>query len=272
MINHKKFTIFAVAWLILGGFAGHISSAGTATKTFDFGAGGDNPTHRSHARAFSPPAGVAVAVAVNYRTTSEAPILLAIEVENSEDKILAVREVAAERTAKRLVVNLAASENTVHGCEKAWQIRIKARDGQIPPARVFGDITFSFVDPPPAVISVEGSAIALGKGANASKNIGVADSFRHPGTVTIKSSWTHNPLTQPLALKFEIVRPDGSVAKSFVGYGTNSAGSPKLDFNYVLTVADTKQNGVWKLRISNNTEHDISEINPIVTLTKKCSE
>lgn len=266
-----KFSTNLTLWVWLFFYVFAVNSfAGSSTKTFDFGAGGDNPTFRSHARAFSPPQGVAIAVTVNYRTAGDALIALVVEVENSENAVVASRDASAEKKANRLTINIAAGENTVGGCEKPWQVRVKSRDGQIPSARVFGDITFSFVDPPAANISVEGIAFNLSKDNHASKRIGNNNSFKHPGVLSIRASWTHNPLAQALALKFELVRPDGSVAKSFTGYGTNSNGNPKLDFSYNLTVMDVKQNGVWQLRVSNNTEHEILEINPQISFRPIC--
>ncbi len=72
MKSHKKIIIFAIVWLILGSLTGGIYGAGTSTKTFDFGAGGDNPTFRSHSRTFAAPENVAIVVAVNYRAMGEA--------------------------------------------------------------------------------------------------------------------------------------------------------------------------------------------------------
>jgi hypothetical protein len=264
-----KLTIFG--WLILCGFVAQ-TLAGASTKTFDFGAGGDNPTFRSHSRSFTTPEKVAIVVAVNYRTAGETAIPIVVEIEDAADQILASREITAEKIAKRLVINIAAGENKIHGCEKAWQVRVRAKSGEIPPARIYGDITFSFVDPAATPVDVEGQSINLAKGAQATKTIGGADFFNHPGVIVVRASWLHSLVNLVLPLKFELIRPDGSVAKTLIGYGMNSGGSPRLDFNHNITTAEAKQKGVWRLRISNNTEHDIIEINPTVTFTRKCFE
>src|SRR5688500_4416968 len=68
-----------LAALLLSGFA--VSAlAGTSTKSFDFGAGGDNPTSRSHARTFTPPESVVIQVTVNYRSSGETSVPLVVEV------------------------------------------------------------------------------------------------------------------------------------------------------------------------------------------------
>ncbi len=264
-----KATIFG--WLILSGFVVQIF-AGTSIKTFDFGAGGDNPTFRSHSRTFAPPEKVAIVVAVNYRTTGDAAIPIVVEIEDAANQTLALREITAEKTTKRLVINIAAAENKVHGCEKFWQVRVRSKSGEAPTARVFGDITFSFVDPTATAVDVEGQSISLVKGGQTTKNIGNADSFNHPGVIVVRASWLDSLVNLVLPLKFELVRPDGSIAKTLIGYGMNSNGNPRLNFSHNITVSEAKQKGVWKLRISNNTEYDIIEIKPSVSFTKKCFE
>ncbi len=246
--------------------------AGTSIKTFDFGASGDNPTSRSHSRTFAPPEKVAIVVAVNYRTNGETPVALVMEIEDAAGKSLAAREVFAEKTAKRIVINISASENTIHGCERFWQVRVRSKSGEVPTARIFGDITFSFVDPTATAIDVEGQSISLAKGGQTTKSIGNADSLNHPGIIVVRASWLDSLVNLVLPLKFELVRPDGSIAKTLIGYGMNSNGNPRLNFSHNITVSEAKQNGVWKLRISNNTEHDIIEIKPNVSFTKKCFE
>ena len=264
-----KLTIFG--WLILSGFA-FSALAGTSTKTFDFGVGGDNPTFRSHSRSFLVPQAVAIALKVNYRTTGDASIPITVEFENAENRIVASQDGLAEKTVKQIVINIRAAENVVFGCEKGWSVRVKSKDGQIPPARVFGEIILSFIDSPAVGIAVEGQPFDLKREGQIIRQIGAAETFRHTGVVNIRSSWTHNPLAQPLALKFELVRPDGSVAKSLIGYGINSTADPKMDFDYRIVIADTKQTGAWRLRVTNNTEQEITEIKPSVNFTRRCFE
>ena len=248
------------------------SIAGTVNKTFDFGAGGDNPAFRSHSRTFAATENVAIVVAVNYRTTGETGVAIVVEIEDANNKTLASREVLAEKTAKRHIINIAANENKIHGCEKFWQVRVRSKSGEVPTARIFGDITFSFVDPTAIQIDVEDKSINLTKGKQTTKNVGNAGSFNHPGVITVRASWLHSHINLVLPLKFELIRPDGSVAKTLVGYALNSNGRPRLDFSHNITVSEAKQNGAWKLKISNETEHDIIEIKPSVTFTKKCFE
>lgn len=268
----KNLIICAIlVWSSLSGLAIK-AAAGTSTKTFDFGAGGDNPSSRSHSRTFAPPENVAIVVAVNYRTTGETGVAIVVEIEDAANQTLASREIIAEKTVKRLVVNIAAVENKIHGCEKFWQVRVRSKSGEVPTARVFGDITFSFVNPTAIQIDVEDKSINLAKSKQTTANVGGAGFFNHPGVITVRASWLHSLISLVLPLKFELVRPDRSVAKTLVGYALNSNGRPHLDFSHNITVAEAKQTGAWKLRISNETEHDIIEIKPAVTFTKKCFE
>jgi hypothetical protein len=245
---------------------------GTATKTFDFGAGGDNPTSRGHARTFPVPQGVAAAVRVTYRTAGETPVPIVVEIEDGDGRLAATRELAAEKSARQLIVDIAAAENTARGCERGWQVRVRSRDGQIPAGRVFGEITLSFINPAAARVWLEGPAFDLAKNARATRQLGAAETFRHPGVINVRASWTHNPLVQAQALKFELVRPDGSVAASLVGYGTNSGSQPKIDFDYRVLAADTRRNGVWQLRVTNDTEQEMREISPSASFTRQCFE
>ena len=112
-------------WSVLGGLAIN-ADAGTIVKTFDFGAGGDNPTFRSHSRTFAPPENAAIVVAVNYRTTGDGAISIIVEIEDAVNKTWALQEIAAEKTAKRTGMNIAAADNLIHGCEKSWQVRVFA--------------------------------------------------------------------------------------------------------------------------------------------------
>lgn len=256
----------------MGSLTGGIYGAGTSTKTFDFGAGGDNPTFRSHSRTFAAPENVAIVVAVNYRAMGEAGAAMMVEIENAAGQIAASREIAADKISKRLVININAADNVIHGCEKFWQVRIRTKSGEIPAANISGDITFSFVDPTAIQIALEDQSIDLTRSKQTTQKIGDADSFNHPGVLTVRASWLHSLIDLVLPLKFEPVRPDGSVAKTLIGYALNSNGKPRLDFSHNLTVSEAKQTGAWKLRISNETEHDIIEIKPAITFTKKCFE
>jgi hypothetical protein len=248
------------------------SAAGTANKTFDFGAGGDNPSFRSHARSFTVPQGVAIVVAVNYRTTGENLIPIVVEIEDNSDKTLLTKELVADKSSKRIVLNIAAAENRVPGCEKPWQVRVRTQFGEVPAARVFGDISFSFVDPSPFSIEIGGESYKLNNGEQMTKQFGAVEVFNHPGVINLKAGWLDSLAVKTLPLMFEIVRPDGTLAKSLIGYATNSTGNPKLDFSYNISNADARQKGAWHLKISNETDHDIIEINPKVIYTKKCMQ
>ena len=260
-----------LVWSVLGGLAIN-TDAGTVVKTFDFGAGGDNPTFRSHSRTFAPPENVAIVVAVNYRATGEGANPIVVEIEDAANKTLASQEISAEKMAKRIVINIAAADNLIHGCEKSWQVRVRSKSGEIPAARIFGDINFSFIDPTAIQIDLEKRSINLGKGKQTIKNVGNNDSFDHSGVMKLQAIWLHSLINLVLPLKFELVRPEGSVAKTLIGYALNSNGKPRLEFSHNITVAEAKQTGAWKLRISNETEHDVIEIKPTVTFTRKCFE
>lgn len=270
--DSRNLTIYIVfGWLFLSVFSGQ-AIAGTSTKTFDFGTGGDNPASRSHSRTFVSPSALTIIVAVNYRASGDTAIPIVVEIEDAANQILASREILAEKTAKQLVINIAANENKIYGCEKFWQIRVQSKSGEVPKARISGDITFSFVDPTAILIETEEKSINLASGKQTIKNIGNAESFRHSGVIIIQASWLHSLINLVLPLKFELVRPDGSVAKTLVGYAMKSSGRPQLNFSHNITVAEAKQAGAWKLRITNETKDDIIEIKPTVAFTKKCFE
>ena len=277
MDSTDRQTIRKIVWYLLAAFALLNLAmvpviAGTSTKTFDFGTGGDNPTSRSHSRTFAAPDDVAIVVAVNYRATGEAGAGLIVEIENAAGQTSASREIAADKIVKRLVININAADNRIHGCEKFWQVRVRSKSGEVPAAKITGDITFSFVDPTAIQIALEDQSIDLTRSKQTTKKIGDANSFNHPGVLTVRASWLHSLINLVLPLKFELVRPDGSVAKTLIGYALNSNGRPPLNFIHNITVAEAKQTGAWKLRISNGTDHDVIEIKPTVTFIKKCFE
>ena len=103
-------SLLGLAGLILSGLAGQIF-AGTVTKTFDFGAGGDNPTFRGHSRSFATPEKVAIVIAVNYRVNGETPLALVVETGDAASRILVSRDITAEKNYKRLIINISAADN-----------------------------------------------------------------------------------------------------------------------------------------------------------------
>ncbi len=62
----RKIAAYLLAALALLNIGIVRAAAGTSTKTFDFGADGDNPTWRSHSRTFAGTENVAIVVAVHY--------------------------------------------------------------------------------------------------------------------------------------------------------------------------------------------------------------
>ncbi|HBE83052.1 MAG: hypothetical protein JNK51_13520 [Blastocatellia bacterium] len=74
-------------------------------------------------------------------------------------------------------------------------------------------------------------------------------------------------------LKIELLKPNGSVAKTGTYYSFHSNQSPKLNFEYAISAADAALTGQWSLRITNNSNFEVigfnitkesGEINPLV--------
>jgi hypothetical protein len=122
-------------------------------------------------------------------------------------------------------------------------------------------------------LDMEGTTLTLGRGNTQERRIfGIS---KAAGVLRLKAKWhavnlipnTFNPL------KIELLRPNGTVAKSGTYYSVHSNKSPKFDIIYNISAADAALPGSWKLRITNNSgfevvgfniEKESGDINPLV--------
>jgi hypothetical protein len=122
-------------------------------------------------------------------------------------------------------------------------------------------------------LDMEGTTLTLGKGNTQERKIyGIGHS---DGVLRLKAKWhAVNIIPNTFnALKIELLRPDGTVAKSGTYYSIHSNKSPKFDITYNVTEADAALSGYWKLKITNNSNDEVigfniekesGEINPLV--------
>lgn len=126
--------------------------------------------------------------------------------------------------------------------------------------------------PATAKLDMEGTTLTLTKGNTQERTIfGIGKSS---GVVHLRAKWNAvNILPTFNALKVELLKPNGQVAKTGTYYSLHSNKTPKLDFLYNLSAADAALAGSWKLRITNNSEFEVSgfniekesgEINPLI--------
>ena len=123
-------------------------------------------------------------------------------------------------------------------------------------------------------LDMEGSTATIPKGNTVERKLynipaGI------PGDLRIKLKWHAVSIIPNTfnALKIELRRPNGTLAKSGTYYSIHSNKSPKFDITYNISVAEAALPGSWKLRITNNSgfevvgfniEKESGEINPLV--------
>jgi subtilisin-like proprotein convertase family protein len=122
-------------------------------------------------------------------------------------------------------------------------------------------------------LDMEGTTLTLGRGNTQTRKIfGIG---RSAGVLKLKAKWhAVNIIPNTFnALKVELLKPDGDVAKTGTYYSVHSNKSPKLDFTYNISAADAALPGNWSLRITNNSGDEVigfniekegGEINPLV--------
>ncbi len=92
------------------------------------------------------------------------------------------------------------------------------------------------------------------------KLFGIAKS---PGTLTLKAKWhSLNPIPNTFnQLKIELLRPNGTVAKTGNYFSFHSNKTPKYSLTHNITAAEAAQSGSWSLRITNNSANEIISFN-----------
>ncbi len=123
-------------------------------------------------------------------------------------------------------------------------------------------------------LDLEGAGTTtITKGGTVTRRIfGIA---RSPGLIALKAKW-HAVSIVPNTfngLRIELLKPDGSVAKTGTFYSIHSNKSPKFDLTYAVTADDAAMTGNWSLRITNNSNDEVigfnitresAEVNPLV--------
>lgn len=122
-------------------------------------------------------------------------------------------------------------------------------------------------------LDMEGTTLTLTKGGTQERRIfGIGTAA---GVLRLKAKWhAVNIIPNTFnALKIELLRPNGTVARTGTFYSVHSNKTPEFDITYNVTAADAALPGSWKLRITNNSSFEVigfniekesSEINPLV--------
>lgn len=256
--------------------AGTTLAATTITKSFEFGPGTANAV--SNKRTFNIPCGVRVYADVeHYRlgatgAANDVPIIMELKKPGTtadvEGPVAETRAATARRDKQ--IVRFVGTESNL-GCSLPWVVRVKPASGTSPFA-IKGTIALTY-DNSVNNISVEGGLISLNKGNQVTKNVGGSSGLSQ-GTVVITATWLHAigvvPGPNPVQLKFELINPGGRVVAQATGYANNEI-NPCCSGNKMRIVFKvTECTGQWKLRITNNTNHDTMNIDPRVALTPNC--
>src|SRR5262249_27157439 len=154
--------------------------AASLTKDYSIGPGGAGSVSTS--RFFPAPAGVKVTAKVTYRRDGNTDIPITIEIEDPDGNIAATTDKTASGVDQNATLSASSSAK---GCNPPWKVRVKGRNGQAPPAKVSGNITFSFTDPGP-IVSGPSQAFGVTQGNTVPR--GIAD-FTSPGNVKITATW-----------------------------------------------------------------------------------
>jgi len=165
------------------------------------------------------------------------------------------------------VVPIVGTFTSQQGCPGFWTVRVRTPTNLAPPVRIFGNVTFGFLKPGPVNLDMEGD-VALNAGTSVARTLSghqlVGDSDRGliagMGTFRIRAKWHTDPLDlNPLHFgkyfrtRVELLRPNNTVAGFEDGFSQHApvGNTPRVDFTYAMTAADTQLTGTWKVRINN---------------------
>ncbi len=98
---------------------------------------------------------------------------------------------------------------------------------------------------------------------------------RTAGTLRLRAKWHALALIPNTfnGLKIELLKPNGTVAKTGTYFSFHSNKSPKFDLAFNISQADAQMPGNWSLRITNNSNFEVigfnimresAEVNPLV--------
>jgi len=276
--NFRKSLAFALATALtisifqLLGVQTPSASAASLTKDYSIGPGGAGGASTS--RFFAAPAGVSVTAKVTYRRDGATDIPITIEIEDPDGHIAATTDKTASGVEQNATLNASSS---ARGCNPPWKVRVKGRNGQTPPAKVSGNITFSFTDPG-ATVSGPSQAFGVTQGNTVPR--GIAD-FASPGNVKITATWDSPVVTtsngigvDPAGLKLTFRLLQGSTVRAeSTGYAHNALlgnANPKMTINYGVTTDNISAGGDWKLNVIGDSRGDASNVKFTISFTPKC--
>ncbi|MFL6466668.1 MAG: hypothetical protein ACJ72Z_01780 [Pyrinomonadaceae bacterium] len=153
------------------------------------------------------------------------------------------------------------------GCPGSWTVRVRTPNNLAPPVRIFGTVTFGFIRPGKVDLDMEGDAelnagTSLTRTLSGHQLIGGSDRslIAGMGTFRVRAKWHTDPLDlNPLHFgkyfrtRVELLRPNNTVAAFEEGFSQHAptGNTPRVDFTYAMTAADTQLTGAWKVRINN---------------------
>ncbi len=220
-------------------------------KGFEFGPGTANPT--AAAIKFFAPCHIDIFTDIIFRRAGETGSTydLPIVIEYRQPGSSATSQGAAVRTVNITATRTQQKTTTyglpgaAAGCTVPWTVTAKAASGTAP-VGIFGSIRLSpYIHIPN--VEIEGGLISLAKGNSVTKKFGTSAGFPQ-SVIEINGGW---------------LKPDGSVAASASGY-TKFEINPCCSNNKLLVKYLVKEhlNGQWKLRITNNSNDDVMNIDP----------
>ncbi len=272
--TNKMLRLIFAAFLGLGIVNGSALAGPSQIKSFEFGPGTQNS--QSAHRRFAVPCGVGIDGVVQYRRTgpsgaaNDIPLVIEVRHPGANDQVDG--PIVAQFTLDQDRYKAATTQRSFRigpvgpsdsDCSVRWRVRVRPLNGQALFA-VFGHIVvspFAFSD----MIDVEGGGITLNKGNEVTKKVGSSEGLRE-GKVKITATWLHSffgvpdPLLQ-VPLEFELINPNGRVV------ATKKATSNKLNLTFNVRECTP---GQWKLRIKNNSNDDVMDINPKVVHSSAC--
>lgn len=165
------------------------------------------------------------------------------------------------------VVPIVGTFSSQQGCPGFWTVRVRTPTNVAPPVRIFGNVTFGFIKPGSVNLDMEGD-VALNAGTSVTRTLSghqlVGDSDRAliagVGVFRVRAKWHTDPLDlNPLhfgryfRVRVELLRPNNTVAAFEEGFSQHAptGNTPRVDFTYAMSAADTQLTGTWKVRINN---------------------
>lgn len=239
-------------------------------KTFDFGPGTSRP--RSHMRTFALPARATVGIAVERMEVTPPQERVGVTIDVFRASADSVGNTGPDGPAADDPQLSLAPSGVVpfsnksfvsdFGCPSTWRVRVRAIDAD-PAARVTGSIVVVYHPADAVRLEMAGADTQhLDPGVVATRVLRPDGPGRIAGTgrFRIRAKWHADPadvlhLGSFPEMTVTLLRPDGSRARAEHGYSHHAAGkSPKIDFGYPVTVADTALTGNWGLRIANDSD------------------